>query len=50
MGFFPCMGEMLWVLLTFVEVFPIPPLRETALALLEGQGGGQEGDGVYVSL
>ena len=26
MGFFPYMGEVLWVFVTFMEVFPIPPL------------------------
>jgi len=32
MGFFPYMGEILWVFLTFMEVFPIPPLSRPACA------------------
>ena len=41
MGFFPYMGEILWVFLTFMEVFPIPPLSR-------GRSGG--GWGIYVAV
>ncbi len=41
MGFFPYMGELLWVFLTFMEVFPIPPLSR-------GRSGG--GWGIYVAV
>jgi hypothetical protein len=41
MGFFPYMGEILWVFLTFMEVFPIPPLSR-------GRSGG--GWGTYVAV
>jgi hypothetical protein len=42
MGFFPYMGEILWVFLTFMEVFPIPPLSRgrPVLSEVEGSGGG----------
>jgi hypothetical protein len=39
-GFFPYMGEILWVFLTFMEVFPIPPLSR-------GRSGG--GWDIYVA-
>jgi len=41
MGFFPYMGEILWVFLTIMEVFPIPPLSR-------GRAGG--GWGIYVAV
>ena len=41
MGFFPYMEEILWVFLTFMEVFPIPPLSR-------GRSGG--GWGIYVAV
>jgi len=41
MGFFPYMGEILWAFLTFMEVFPIPPLSR-------GRSGG--GWGIYVAV
>jgi hypothetical protein len=41
MGFFPYMGEILWFFLTFMEVFPIPPLSR-------GRSGG--GWGIYVGV
>ena len=41
MGFFPYMGEILWVFLTFMEVFPISPLSR-------GRSGG--GWGIYVAV
>jgi hypothetical protein len=41
MGFFPYMGKILWVFLTFMEVFPIPPLSR-------GRSGG--GWGIYVAV
>ena len=40
-GFFPYMGEILWVFLTFMEVFPIPPLSR-------GRSGW--GWGIYVAV
>ena len=49
MGFFPYMGEILWVFLTFMEVFPIPPLSRgrPVLSEVEGSGGGW---GIYVAV
>ena len=41
MGFFPYMGGILWVFLTFMEVFPIPPLSR-------GRSGG--GRVIYVAV
>jgi hypothetical protein len=41
MGFFPYMGEILWGFLTFMEVFPIPPLSR-------GRSGG--GWDIYVAV
>jgi len=41
MGFFPCMGERLFVLPTFMGVFPIPPPSR-------GRAGG--GWGIYVAV
>jgi len=43
------MGEILWVFLTFMEVFPIPPLSRgrPVLSEVEGSGGGWD---IYVAV
>ena len=48
MGFFPYMGEILWVFLTFMEVFPIPPLSSRYDSQPRGRSGG--GWGIYVAV
>ena len=48
MGVFPYMGEILWVFLTFMEVFPIPPLSSRYDSQPRGRSGG--GWGIYVAV